>query len=95
MTLASLSVRPVMLDVQADQHNCWTLEKAGDGTSAAGYAERIELFSCGRFDHALQFFKVKTGVPPELRQFERLEPLQHLGSSLADRQFGGHYRLIE
>ena len=90
-----LPVSLVMLNVQADHDNSWPVKQEGDGAGTAAEAEGVKLLTCSRLDHAVQFFEVKAGVNPELRQIERLEELQHLGGSLADRQFGDHDRLIE
>lgn len=92
---SSLPVRLVVLGMQADQHQGWPLAQAGDGPHSASEPQGVELFAAGWFDHAVQFFKIKAGVAPELRQIEGVKKLEHLGGGLADRQFGGHDGLVE
>jgi len=65
---SSFSVCLIMLDVQTDQHHGWSLAQIDNGAHGTIDTQGIELLPGSRFDHAVQFFKVETGMAPELWQ---------------------------
>lgn len=84
-----------MLDMQADQNDGRSVKKAGNRAGTAGHAQGVELFAGGRFDQAMQFFEVQSGVPQKLGEIERHQQLQGLGNRLADWQLGSHDRPVK
>jgi len=79
-----------MLDVQTDQHHGWPLAQIDNGAHGAIDTQGIKLLPGSRLDHTVQFFKIETGMVPELWQVKGLKKLEHFGGCLADGRLGGH-----
>jgi len=84
-----------MLDVQTNQHQDRPAAQAGNGAHCAIDTQGIELLPGGRFDHAVQFFKVETGMAPELWQVKDLKKLEHFGGCFANGRLGRHNGFVK
>ncbi len=61
-----------MLDMQADKDNGRAFEQTSYGAGTTGDSERIELFTGGRFNHAMELLEIEPGMAPKLLKGECL-----------------------